>query len=148
MKNYKFFAIYIVLLTALFFSFCDTHGSSQTSTYKSFAYELRGMWESNNSGSYYNGTLKIDSDSITIGNYAETQKPTDGAANELPFRDIPKDRPLKGYSQDNKIYIEFPTGVQKEYTYSLTDSGNYPNNKLLSFDFGGRTETLKRTGDY
>ena len=132
---------------------CDTHGSSQTSTYKSFAYELRGTWETNDSTAPYSGTLKIDSDSITISGYGEgqTKQPPegDGDDSKRPFKGFNLGAPMRGYSQDNKIYFEYPTGKQNEFPYTYSELGDYPNKqKFLDFTFGGRTETLKRTGDY
>ena len=130
---------------------CDTQSSSQTGSHKSFVYHLWGTWESNQtemSPVLYSGTLKIDSDTITIDGYGEEWVSLVVDDSKRPFRDFPKGVPLKGYSQDNKIYIEFPTSMQTEFPYSLTETDVYPNKViLLGFTFGERPETLKRKDD-
>ena len=150
---FPFLFLNFSFLICLILCSCDTHGSSQTSTYKSFEYKLRGKWESNDSTAPYNGTLKINSDSITIEDYGEgqTKQPPegDGDDSKRPFKGFNLDAPMRGYSQDNKIYFEYPTGKQNEFPYTYSELGDYPNKqKFLDFTFGGRTETLKRTGDY
>jgi len=142
-----FFFLHFSFLICLILCSCDTHDSSQTSTYKSFEYKLRGTWESNQTESYtpvYSGTIKIDSDSIIIDGYGETQTPTDGDDNNLPFKAFPRGKPLKGYSENGKIYIEYPASVQNEIPYSYTETGEYPNKgKILDFTFGTRSERLQ-----
>ena len=147
-----FFFLHFSFLICLILCSCDTHGS-QTSTYKSFEYKLRGKWESNDSTAPYNGTLKINSDSITIEDYGEgqTKQPPagDGDDRKRPFKGLASKGPLKGYSQDGKIYIEHPASVQNEFPYTYSETGDYPNkNKFLDFTFGTRTESLKQTKEY
>ena len=149
---FPFFFLHFSFLICLILCSCDTHGSSQPSNYKSFEYKLRGTWESKDTD-IYSGTLVIDSDSITIGGYTEgqtgnqTEEPKDDS--KRPFKGFNLDAPMRGYSQDGKIYFEHPTGKQNEFPYEYSELGDYPNKqKFLNFTFGTRTETLKQTKEY
>jgi len=51
---------------------------------------------------------------------------------------------LKGYSEDGKIFIEYPNSVQNTIPYAYTESQDYPKKKLLDFTFGGVKEILER----
>ena len=135
------FLIFLVLCLCS----CDTHGSSQTSTYKSFEYKLRGKWVSNEPNGLYSGTLKIDSDTIIIDGYEEDYWTASlGDDSKRPFKDFPKRVSLKGYSENGKIFIEYPTSVQNEIPYVYTETGNYPDKvKILEFTFGGKAERLQ-----
>jgi len=150
--SFPFFFLHasLFICLALCLCSCDTHGS-QTGSHKSFVYHLWGTWKSNQTDSspaFYSGTLVIKSGTITIDGYAETPAKDGYDANQLPFREFPKGKPLPGYSQDGKIFIEFPTGVQTDFSYSLTENWDYPDKyTLLVFTFGGKTQTLERTGD-
>jgi hypothetical protein len=112
---------------------------------KSFAYDLRGKWESNDK-TKYSGKLVIDYDTITIDGYTESQShtPQDGSVdNKLPFMGYPKGVPLKGYSEDGKIFIDYGSG-QNGISYTFTEPDTYPyKNRLLTFSFGGRDEILE-----
>jgi len=144
MKNFKFFTVSTVLLTALFINSCDGLGSgSQSSVIRSFNYDLRGTWVSNESG-LYSGTLKIDTNTITIDGYGEDWTTLVGDDNKRPFKDFPNRVPLKGFSEDGKIFIEYGDTVQNGIPYIYTQTGDYPNKyKLLEFFFGGRKEILQ-----
>jgi hypothetical protein len=51
--------------------------------------------------------------------------------------------PLKGYSEEGKIFIEYGDAAQDGIPYIYTELGDYPNKyKLLEFSFGGRKEIL------
>jgi len=132
-----------VLLSALLICSCNVQGS-QTSSYKSFEYDLRGTWESNEK-SYYSGTLVIDSDIITIDGYEENYwLVTLGDDNKRPFKDFPRRVALKGYSEDGKIFIKKGDSVQNGISYTYYVTGNCPNKvKILEFVFGERTEILQ-----
>jgi len=84
MKNYKFIAICIFLLSALFISSCD--GLMTEGNFKSFDSKLRGTWVSNDSG-LYSGTLTITSDTITIEGYGEDWASIVGDDSKRPFKD-------------------------------------------------------------
>jgi hypothetical protein len=151
MKNTKTFQVCIILLSALSTISCDGLPSSSGS-FKSFDSRLRGTWNSNDP-SKYSGSLKIEIDTITIVGYGESQTPststpTKGNDNERPFKDYPKNIPLKGYSEDGKIFIEYG-GAQNGIPYTYTETGTYTNKKkLLTFNFGGRNEILECPMDY
>jgi len=141
MRKLKVFAIVMVLLAALFMSTCGeliTDGN-----FKSFDSKLRGTWVSNDP-SKYSGSLKITSDTITIEGYRESQTPLDGDDSQRPFKDIPKGKPFKGYSEDGKIFFEYGDAAQDGISYIYTGGGTYPQEyKLLEFTFGGRKEILE-----
>jgi len=147
MKDCKIFAICTVVLSALLICSCDGLQGSQSGSYKSFNYDLRGTWVSNESG-LYSGTLKIDSDTITIDGYGEYWISLVGDDNKRPFKDFPKRVPLKGYSEEGKIFIDYGGTAQNGIPYIYTQTGDYPNRyKLLEFSFGGRNEILQWTAD-
>ena len=140
MKNFRFLAVFIILLSSLSISSC---GGMATGDYKSFDSKLRGTWVSNETG-LYSGSLKIDFDTITIDGYAEDWTSMVGDDSRRPFRDFPKRVPLKGYSEDGKIFIEYGEFAQDGITYVYTELGSYPKKyKLLEFSFGGRKERLQ-----
>jgi len=60
-----------------------------TGDFKSFDSKLRGTWVSNDPG-LYSGTLKIDSETITIDGYGEDWTSMVGDDSKRPFKDIPK----------------------------------------------------------
>ena len=118
-----------------------------TGDYKSFDSKLRGTWISNETG-LYSGSLKIDYDTITIDGYPEDWTSTVGDDSRRPFRDFPKRVPLKGYSEDGKIFIEYGETAQNGIPYVYTELGSYPQKyKLLEFSFDGRKEILQG-GDF
>jgi hypothetical protein len=144
MKNIKVFIICIFLLSSLSISSCD---GLMTGDYKSFDNRLRGMWVSNGTG-LYSGSLEIDSDTITIDGYGEDWTSLVGDDSKRPFKYFPKRVPLKGYSEEGKIFIEYGGTVQDGIPYVYTEVGAYPQKyRLLEFTFGGRKEILQRKMD-
>jgi len=145
MKSIKTFAVTIILLPLLFINSCD---GSYTSDAKSFDRKLRGTWVSNESG-LYAGSLKIDYNTITIDGYGEDWTSLVGDDSRRPFRDFPKRVPLKGYSEEGNIFIEYGPTAQDGIPYVYTELGTYPQKyKLLEFSFGGRKEILQSMADF
>ena len=144
MKKFRPFALCIFLLSAIFASSC---GAVPSGEYKSFHNDLRGTWVSNESG-LYSGTLIIDVDTIIIDGYGEDWTSLVGDDSKRPFRDFPKRVPLKGYSEEGKIFIEYGSIEPEGIPYIYTESGNYQEKyKLLEFSFGGRKEILQFTAE-
>jgi hypothetical protein len=146
LKNYKPFSICVFLLSALFLNSCGEFSSENN---KSFHSDLLGTWVTNDPSLYsYSGTLKIDYETITIDGYEEDWLSVVGDDSKRPFKDFPKRVPLKGYSEDGKIFIDYGGNAQAiPYLYNKTDT--YPTKyKILEFDFGGRKERLQCTADY
>jgi len=141
MKKYKFFTVCIVLLSALFTNSCNIPASN----IKSFKYDLQGTWVSNEQTGLYSGTLKIDANTITIDGYGENWLTLlSGDENKRPFKDFPKRVPLKGYSEEGKIFIEYGGTVKDGIPYVYSETEIYPNKyRLLEFTFGGRKEILE-----
>jgi hypothetical protein len=85
-------------------------------------------------------------DTITITGYAESQTPAswNGGDDTLrPFRDFAKGAPYACYAEEEKLFITTVGGEKNvPYLYSTSDQ-----DKFLFFNFGGREEALKRTGD-
>jgi hypothetical protein len=140
-KNLRFFAVCISFLSALSIISCD---GLPTGDYKSFDSGLRGTWVSNETG-LYSGSLKIDFDTITIDGYGENWTSLVGDDSKRPFKDFPKRVPLKGYSEEGKIFIDYGDTAQNGIPYIYTELvGDYSNKyKLLEFSFGGRKEILQ-----
>ena len=117
----------LVVLVSLFLSSCLMGNIVEV---KNFDYTLRGTWESE-PGSEISGTLEIGFDTIRITGYP------DGivAADERPFRDIPRISSFAGYSEGGKIFILY--GSVYEYSYTLKDnSPSFPRDYFLEFTFG------------
>jgi hypothetical protein len=147
MKNFKFIAIIIVLLSALFLNTCDLPMTDVNT--KSFDRKLRGTWVSNDPSGIYSGSLKITSDTITIEGYGENQTPQNGDDSNRPFKDIPKGKPFKGYSEDEKIFFEYGYAALDGIPYVYNEGGKYPQEyKLLEFTFGDRKEILEFKAGY
>jgi hypothetical protein len=145
-KNLRFSTIIIILLSSPLLSACN--GLMTDGSFKSFDYKLRGTWFSNDSG-LYSGTLKIDSDTITIDGYGEDWAYMVGDDSKRPFKDFPKRVPLKGYSEEGKIFIEYGETALDGIPYVYTEVGTYPQKyKLLEFSFGGRKEILQCKIDF
>ena len=135
--------VYIAIFFSFLISACDLEYVNYYS--ENFAYELRGTWISNDP-SIYSGTLRIDSSRITITGHNESQTPSRGDDNKRPFRGFIKGVGLKGYSQEGRIFIE-NVGVLHAIPYVYWEgyySADYRQTGLLSFNFGGRTETLQK----
>jgi len=144
MKKFKFLTICVVLLSVLFISSCDGAGGGGGAQPKSFAADLRGTWVSNEPTAFYTGTLKIDANTITIDGYEEEWISLVGDDSKRPFKDFPRRVPLKGYSEEGKIFIEYGGAVQNGIPYIYNETGTYPNKyKILEFTFGGRPERLQ-----
>jgi len=142
MKSSRFFAICIILLSSLFITACNLE--YEPGNYRSFDYKLRGTWVSNETG-LYSGSLKIDYDTITIDGYGEDWTSLVGDDSRRPFKDFPKRVPLKGYSENGEIFIEYGGAVPDGIPYLYTETGSYQNKyKLLEFSFGGRKEILQQ----
>jgi hypothetical protein len=145
MKNFRFFTLCTVL-SALFTSSC---GGLLSGDYKSFNSDLQGTWVSNAPG-LYSGKLTIDFDTITIEGYEEDYWATVlGNDNQRPFKEYPKRVPLKGYSKEGEIFIDYGSAAQNGIPYYYSETGTYPKKyKLLEFTFGGRKEILQCQVDY
>jgi hypothetical protein len=111
-----------------------------------FEAKLRGTWETYNPVSPgYSGTLVIGWDTVTVTGYDQTAYyPLNES--QRPFKGITKGVSRKGYSDDGKMYLNdfgWKEGIAYEY-----DAGATPDyTKLLRFTFGGRAETLLKTGE-
>jgi len=133
----------MLLLSVLFICSCDGGQGTQPVDYKSFDDDLQGTWTSNDPN-LYSGIIIINSTTITIDGYSEGQTPPKGDDSKRPFKDIPKGVPLKGYSEEGKIFIEYSGSAQNGIPYIYTEAGDYPQNyRLLEFTFGGRKEILQ-----
>ena len=137
----KFFNVLLSLLIVFFVTACDYNGG--TSDYKSFDYELQGTWESNDK-TVYSGKLEITSFRITITGYYESQTQNQPELskndNKRPFKDFTKGTTLTGYSEEGKIFIEDGGQLQEGIPYTCWEGYS---GRFLSFDFGGRKETLQ-----
>jgi len=137
--------LFIGAILFLFLASCD---GLLTGDYKSFDRDLRGTWVSNETG-LYSGSLEIDYDTITIDGYGEDWTSLVGDDSKRPFREFPKRVPLRGYSEEGKIFIEYGEVAQDGIPYLYTEVGSHPQKYgLLEFTFGGRKEILQRAVDY
>ena len=146
MNDAKIPAFCALLLAALFAVSCEWKpmpGDSNT-----FAYDLRGTWESNDP-SVYSGTIIIEYNRITISGYYESQTAIPGGDDDRrPFKDFTRGVPLKGYSEEGYIFIEDGGVLQSAIPYTYWEdnySSGYPRRQFLRFNFGGRQETLVKT---
>jgi len=72
-----------------------------------------------------------------------------GDDSKRPFKDIPRRKSIKGYSEDGKIFIMYGETAENGIPYIYTQGGTYPNDyKFLEFTFGGRKEILEFQRDY
>jgi len=136
--------VYIGLFAILFIIACGD--IEKTSDIKSFDTNLYGTWVSNDP-SVYSGTLEIDFDHITIKGYSENQTQSGKDDSVRPFRNFTKGIPLKGYSEDGKLFIQ-DSGVLQEgipYTYwEESPPPDYNKSKFLRFTFSNRVERLQK----
>jgi hypothetical protein len=143
----KLAAAFLLALCSLFFFSCDGNGSAGGSNYKSVAYDLRGTWVSNETGEY-SGTLVISGNTITIGGYdPNTLYEWTNGTGCRPFKDFTKNVPLEGYTEEGKIFIKDVGIVQEGLPYTYWDAyspDDYKRIYLLTFNFGGRNETLRK----
>jgi hypothetical protein len=149
-KTRKYPVICLALLACVFALSC--HNDSHQSDAKSFDSKLRGKWEAN-TVSEYSGTLTIDYDTITISGYLVKKTTSAGSSTPPPgtderlLSDIPRDKLIKGYSQDGKIFIDFGSGLNGiPYKYTET-AGTYPYNKVLALTISGSEEILDYKGN-
>ena len=117
-------------------------GYSKPANNRTFAYDLQGTWVSNDP-SVYSGKLVIDLNRITITGYRESQTPIWDNDNKRPFKNFIKNVPIRGYSNDGKLFIE-DRGSYESISYTLYTTGTYPQHKFLRFSFGGRLEILQK----
>jgi hypothetical protein len=123
---------------------CDWKPGS--SDYKSFAYDLQGIWETNDISEYYSGKLVISSNTITISGYApnELYEIINGPSRR-PFKDFTKNAPLEGYTEEGKIFIKDAGVIQEGLPYEwYTSQLDYKQVQFMRFYFGGRAETLRK----
>ena len=158
----RFFAIYlrflgVVFSAAFFFAACEWD-PEYSSNYKSFAYELQGAWVPNDPEGVYTGSLKIDTDRITITGYGETQTPSGEDDNKRPFKGYTRGTALKGYSEAGPsaeesykvghIFIQDAGILQSGIPYTYWEEyspSDYRRTQFLRFTFEGRVETLQKT---
>jgi len=154
MKKHNCFAIIIILVCSFLLSAYD---GQMTGDYKYFERKLWGTWVSNDSG-LYSGTLIITYDTIAIDGYGEDWTSMVGDDSKRPFRNLPRRKDIKGYSErvslneyseEGKIFIEYGDTAEDGIPYIYTEGGKYPQKyKLLEFIFGGRKEILEFQTDY
>ena len=148
-KNIHLVAVFLLTLCSLFIFSCDwEYGPSNSPYYKSFDYGLQGTWETNDTNEYYSGKLVISSNTITISGYIPNPvyERTNGTGHR-PFRDFTMNAPLEGYTEEGKIFIKDVGIIQKglSYTYwEVYSQADYKQIYFLSFNFGGRVETLRK----
>jgi hypothetical protein len=133
-------ALLAALPLAMLFVSCDADG-----VYKTIDFKLQGAWEST-AADPYSGKLVIGGDTITITGYDKSQTPPEwkgGNDAERPFREFAKNAPLACYSDEGKLFITTVEG-EKIVHYLYSTSGQ---DKYLFFNFGGKEEALKRTGN-
>jgi len=110
-----------------------------------FDTKLRGTWESNDP-SVYSGKLVIEYKSITISGFFESQTPFPGGDDERrPFKGFTRGVPLKGYSEEEYIFIEDGGVLQDAIPYTYWEGpyqSGYTRQYFLRFTFGDRQETL------
>jgi len=147
----KTIKIIVLLLAAFFIASCGGGGGGGSSNVKTFYYKLQGTWVTNDAeNATYSGTLVIGQDRITITGYGENQTPKEGGDdNRRPFKQFPKGRALKGYSEDGKFFID-NGGVTESIPYTFWEvnepSLQYDLVRYLKFNFGGRDENLDYKG--
>ena len=139
-KRKKYFTCGI-LLAVLFITSCNMEIG--LNDYKTFSYDLRGTWLSNDP-SVYSGKLVIDSGQITITGFNEGQTPLWENDNKRPFKGFTKGTALKAYSEEGKIFIEDGGSPQEGISYIFYTAGIFPEEKFLRFTFGGRQEIMRR----
>ena len=113
--------------------------------YGKFDYDLRGTWASSDP-SVYSGTLEIDYNTIAIKGYEAIQTQNEPLKDDAkrPFRNFTKNVPLKGYSEEGKIFIHDVGTWQAGMSYEYYTAGTYPQVRFLRITFGGREEILRR----
>jgi len=86
---------------------------------------------------------------VTIDGYGEDWASPMSDDSKRPFKDYPKRVPLKGYSEEGNIFIEYCETAQNGIPFVYTEVGTYPQKyKLLEFSFGGRKKILQSQTGY
>ena len=134
-------SLIFTLLSFFLIAACETDPTDR----KSFEWDLRGFWESNDT-SVYKGKLSIEHNTITVSGYDEAQTRYNQDDARRPFNNIPKGIPFSGYSEDGKIFITRGGVLQDGIPYEI-HSEQFGQYRLLYIIFGGRTETLLRDSD-
>ena len=111
---------------------------------KTFDYNLRGTWVSNDPG-IYSGKLIISYNTIIIENYSVSQGSRYPDA-DRPFHGFPKRVELSGYSEEGKLHIKYAGVFQDGISYIYEDLG-WNRSKLLYITFGSRTEILQNSDE-
>jgi len=141
MNNWKKYTACFAFLAVLFITSCEWEYEPRV--YQAFNIDLRGTWVSNDP-SVYSGKLIIDYDRITVTGFSEGQTPPREDDNKRPFKGFTKGASLKGYSEEGKIFIEDGGFLREGIPFNLYSAGSYSQEKFLSFNFGGRSETLQK----
>lgn len=146
--KYFFYILFTVLCLQLFIS-CDSEYIQQES--QSFDLPLQGTWITNDLDSIYSGSLVITYNRITISGYGEIQTPIQGGNDiERPFRNLTKEVPLSGYSEEGRIFITDAGFLQEGIPYFYWEDIYPPEYHLiqfLRFEFGGRQQTLRKISE-
>lgn len=139
MSKRKKIAACIVFLSVFFIASCEWDGN-----FRRFDSDLWGVWVSNVQGPYA-GTLTIEFDRITITGFPARSTPP-WEPNVQPFRNIPRNVPMRGYSENGRIFIEVAGAPQGGIPFRLAPlAGNWGSQEwLLSFEFGGSLEHMQR----
>jgi len=139
--NQKKIYFYVSLLAIFLITSC---GDIESNKYKTFADGLHGVWVSTDT-SIYSGKLEINIDRIIITGFKEGQTPSGEDINNRPFKNFTKDVPLKGYSEEGKIFIEDIGLLQEGIPYTLYTIPTLNTvEDFLRFTFGNRLEIMKK----
>jgi hypothetical protein len=149
--------VFAALLAA---SAAACNGDTDGSGYQSFDSDMRGTWATNTPPDYlagYSGGIVITRDTITITGYEGT---IGFGADEAtrPFRGFTRGGALPGYPEktashdypdhEGTLFIKdagvWQTGIG--YSFYRAGSGSSSYQYFLRFSFGGREETLRKTG--
>jgi len=136
--------VYIGLFVILFITACGE--IEKKDDIKKFDTNLHGTWVSNDD-SVYSGTLEIDFDRITIKGYCEDQTKQGENDSKRPLNNFTKNIPLKGYSEDGKLFIQDSGAFQEGIPYTYWEESPppvYNKIKFLKFTFGVREEKLQK----
>jgi hypothetical protein len=130
-----------LIIAALLITSCNI--DDITGNYKYFEYDLRQIWTSNDtSDTWASGTLVFDFDTLIITGYTGT--PPGGQGANQPFNGFTKNTPLKGYSEDGKIFIHDGGSWQPGIPYTVYGTPYDYQKNHLRFTFGTRNETLDK----
>jgi len=142
MRFFRFLSFFFLLLIIA----C---GSVDNSDDEFFDYKLRGVWKTHQNDNECEGSLVIDIDTIII-DYTYYSVLGD----QRPFESFTHKIPLKGYSEEyvppmvgitGELFIDDPGKVVQDVIPYFYYTGGQE--QFLKFEFGGRIEILRRTGD-